>query len=214
MMNINISSDINNLTKYLHSFQRQQIPFAASKTLNQVAYHAARREMPTKAEMIFQGGATNWTKQGFKYKKSNKSNLMAEVFIDTAQKKYMKFMVSGGTRFPEKRAVLVSTKYSRLNKYGNFPKNYVKNIIGDKKKFFSGQPKGHPNAPPGIWERYGRSSKGGGQRIRIVALYTDQAQYQPLFPFGKFTEGVVFSRDNGFAVMFRKNLLDALRSAR
>lgn len=212
-MRISVKSDLKQLTDKLNYFQKKQIPYAASLTLNQLAFDISRKTMPEKADDTFQGGATPWTKKGFKYKKSNKLNLTAEVFIDQVQKKYMKFMVQGGTRFPDKTAILVSTRFSKLNKYGNFPKGKVGEMLGDKRKFFSGQPKGQPNKPAGIWERYGRGSKAGGQRIRLVALYTSDAQYKPLFPFGSFVEGVVFSRNDGFAKRFRYNLERALATA-
>jgi hypothetical protein len=213
-MRINVSADLKEMSRKLSYLQREQIPFAASRTLNELAYDIARKTMPQKADDIFEGGATAFTKKGFKYEKSNKRNLIAKVFVDERQKEYMKFMIQGGTRFPRKRAILVSTKYSKLNKYGNFPRGKVADMLGDKKKFFSGQPKGQTSKPPGIWERYGRGSKSGGQRIRLVALYTQDANYTPLFPFGTFAEGVVFSRNDGFAKRFRDNLARALATAR
>lgn len=209
-MRISVENNLDQISKKLSYLQRDQIPFAASKTLNQLAYQIAKRTMPEKADQTFQGGATAWTKKGFKYTKSDKRKLFVDVFIDKAQAKYMKFMIAGGTRFPEKRAILVSTKQARLNKYGNFPKGRVASMINDKRKFFTGTPKGQPNKPAGIWERYGRGSKAGGQRIRLVALYTEDAQYMPLFPFGTFGEKVVFSRDDGFAKKFRENLAQAI----
>jgi len=215
-MRISIESDVKRLSATLNRAQRTQIPFAISKTLNQIAYQVAKETMPKKADQTFAGGATPFTKRGFKYVKSTKNKLWATVFIDKDQAKYMKFMVQGGTRFPEKRAILVSTKQSRLNKYGNIPRGTLQKMIDDRSKFFKGTPKGKPNAPAGIWERYGRKgrSSSAGQKIRLVALYTSEAQYKPLFPFGEFTEGVVFSRRDGFALKFQKNLADALRTAR
>lgn len=214
-MRISVESDVKELSRKLTYLQREQIPFAASKTLNELAYQIARQTLPKKANETFQGGATSFTQKGFLYgPKSTKRKLWVDVFINDKQKEYMKFMVQGGTRFPKKRAILVSTRYSKLNKYGNFPKGNVSQMLGDKAKFFSGQPKGQPSKPAGIWERYGRGKKAGGQRIRLVALYTQDANYMPLFPFGSFAEGVVFSRNDGFAKKFRDNLAQALATAR
>lgn len=212
-MRIVLRDNIKELTRNLTYIQREQIPFAVSKTLNDLAYDIARDKMPAKADSTFQGKATPFTKRGFKYTKSTKRNLTAYVFIDEAQAEYMKFMVQGGTRFPKKRAILVSTKNSKLNTYGNIPRGTVQKMISDKGKFFKGIPNGRSGDNyEGIWERYGRSGK--GQRIRMVAKYTDNAQYQPLFPFGSFTKTVVFSRSGGFATKFKANLEKALRTAR
>jgi hypothetical protein len=213
-MRIEVKGDLDRLSARLNWIQRDQIPFAASKSLNELAFRIAKQTMPKKADDTFEGGATNFTKRGFGYKKSNKRDLTALVFVNPAQKEYMKFMIEGGVRFPKKRAILVSTTQSKLNKFGNFPRGTVSKMLGDKAKFFSGVPKGQPEKPAGIWERYGRGSKAGGQRIRIVALYTQDAQYKPLFPFGTFGDQVVFARSGGFADLFQKNLAQALATAR
>ena len=213
-MRISVEANLDDITKRLNYLQRSQIPFAASKTLNQLAFRIAKRTMPEKAETTFKGGATNWTKKGFRYLKSDKKKLFVDVFVDKVQAKYMKFMIAGGTRFPAKRAIIVATKHSRVNKRGNLPKNYVQNILAEKDKYFSGTPNGTKQLPAGIWERYGRAvpenarpgSKPRAQKIRLVALYTEDAEYTPLFPFGNFADQVVFSRQDGFARMFRENL--------
>ena len=207
-MNINISDNINETIRDLDRYKRN-IPFAASKAINDLAFKISRQVMPKEADDIFEGKATPFTKRGFKYTKSDKRNLTAWVFIDKAQNDYMKFMVQGGTRFPKKRAILVSTKQSKLNSYGNIPRGTLNQMINDRTKFFAGIPKGRQGANyEGIWERYGRGKD--GQRIRMVAKYTDKAGYQPLFPFGTIANTVVFSRSDGFAILFRANLARAL----
>ena len=209
-MNINISTNISSVTKALNAFGKNQIPFAASRALNDVAFHMSRKVMPKKSNDTFAGGATAFTKRGFKYKKSNKRNLTAEVFIDTAQEKYLKFQISGGNRFPEKRSIIVPTSNTKLNRYGNITRATYSRIINDKKKFFKGIPRGRTGkSNEGIWERYGNN-----KNIRIVARYVDKAQYEPLFPFGKIGERVVFSRNQGFADRFRVRLQEAKRTAR
>jgi hypothetical protein len=212
-MNIDVRSNIAEVTKNLTNIQRKQIPFATSKTLNELAFDISRKAMPQNADRKFKGGATRFTKQGFKYKKSSKNFLVAEVFVDDIQVEYMKYMVEGGTRFPKKRAIVVPTSKMRLNKFGNMKEGQVKKILADKDKYFSGVPKGHPGAPAGIWERYGRRG-GRAKRIRPVALYTDSAGYMPLFPFAQIGKSVVFARSNGFTDRFRKNLLKALATAK
>ena len=212
-MNIDVRSNIAEVTKHLTDVQKKQIPFATSKTLNELAYDISRKAMPQNADRKFKGGATPFTKKGFKYKKSTKRQLYSEVYVDEIQVEYMKFMVEGGTRFPKKRAIVVPTSSMRLNRYGNMKEGKVKQILADKDKYFSGVPKGHPGAPAGIWERYGRRG-GRAKRIRPVALYTNSAGYMPLFPFAKIGKSVVFARSNGFSERFRKNLLAALATAK
>lgn len=211
-MQITISDNMKEVAKTLDSKYKRQIPFAASQALNDIAFEA-RKESNLQTDKVFQGGATAFTKRAFRYKKSNKKNLTAEVFASDDHD-YMNFMVNGGTRFPNRRAIRVSTKHSKLNKYGNFTRATTQQMINNKAKYFTGVPKGMPGAGEGIWERYGRKTKSGGQRIRMVGAFQDDAQYKPVFPFGKFTEGVVFSRNDGFAVKFRQRLDQAIKTAR
>ena len=216
-MQISVQSNIRQVTRFLDDVQKKQIPFAASRALNDIAFKVSRREMPELAQRVFDKGATSFTKRGFKYKKSNKRDLTAIVFIDEQQGEYMKFQVAGGTRFPNKKALLISTDQSKLNRYGNFTQAQLARIINDKQKFFKGIPKGRSGKNyEGIWERYGRaaSATSGGKRIRMVARYADKAQYRPLFPFGKHTEKVVFARKGGFTDTFNRRLKQALASAK
>ena len=210
-MQINIKSNIKQLTRSLNETQRKRIPFATSRALNDVAATAALGTLREKAERVFEGGATRYTKTGFRYNRSNKQNLTAEVFIDPSRADYMKFQIAGGTRFPKNKAILIPTRNTKLNKFGNIKRGTYNQIINNKQKYFSGVPKGLSGAHnEGIWERYGRQTKRGGQRIRMVAKFIKDAGYQPLFPFAKTTEGVVFSRNDGVANRFRVRLREAL----
>lgn len=207
-MQIDIRSNIKEVTKYLTNVQKEQIPFAASRTLNELAFKLARQTMPEEADKTFEGGATPFTRKGFQYTKSTKRDLLASVFVNPTRAKYMQFMISGGTRYPNKRAILVATENSRVNRYGNIPRGTMQQLINNKDKYFKGIPKGKKGDNfAGIWERYGRKDQG---RIRMVAAYTDKAQYQPLFMFAKIGNDVVFSRSGGFNEIFRRNLNYAL----
>jgi hypothetical protein len=214
-MQINVKIDVDKATRYLNVVNKDQIPFAASKTLNDLAFNISQKVLPQKTRETFEGGATPFTQKGFRYKRSSKRDLIATVFIDPVRAEYMKFMVDGGTRFPKRRAILVSTKQSKLNSYGNIPRGTMKQMIDDKAKFFKGIPKGRTGEQyEGIWERYGRKSKDGGERIRMVAKYTGKAGYKPKYPMGTFAEGVVFSRTDGFQAKFLMNLQRAMASAK
>lgn len=207
-MQIDIRDNIKEVTRYLTSVQKDQIPFAASRTLNDLAYKLARQTLPDETEKTFEGGATAFTRKGFRYTKSTKRDLIATVFVDPARAKYMQFQIAGGTRYPNKRAILVATENSRVNRFGNIPRGTMQQLINNKDKYFKGIPKGkHGDNFAGIWERYGRKNQG---RIRMVAAYTDKAQYRPKFMFAKIGEDVVFSRSGGFNEIFIRNLNYAL----
>lgn len=217
-MQISVTSNIREVSRGLNRIQRKQIPFAASLALNDVAFEAGPKGkvLAEKADKTFKGGATRFTQRGFKVKKATKRSLTAEVFVDERQAQYMRFQINGGTRFPLRNALLISTERTRLNRFGNITPATYKQIINNKQKYFKGVPKGKSGQNyEGIWERYGRSKRHpGGQRIRMVARYIDKAQYRPLFPFADTTQGVVFSQHSGIAVRLRKRLEQALRTAR
>jgi len=66
-LNINISTNISQVSKALNAFGKNQIPFAASRALNDVAFHMSRKVMPKESDDTFKGGATAFTRRGFKY---------------------------------------------------------------------------------------------------------------------------------------------------
>lgn len=205
-MRISIEADFRALQKNLTTIEREDVPYVASLALNDLAYNTQRKIMPQAADRKFEGGATKFTKRAFVYTKAHKRKLFVDLYINEPQKYYMEFMIAGGTRFPRKKYVIVPGQNAKLNKQGNFRKGQIANILADKTKYFQGVPKGQPDLPPGIWERYGRAGRRGGQRIRLVALYADDAQYRPIFPFGQITNSVVFSRKDGFGVLFRNRM--------
>lgn len=214
-MRIEVKTNIKELTRGLTSIQKEQIPFAASQTINQLAFEISKKVLPKKTQEVFAGGATAFTQKAFNYTKSTKKTLIARVFIDEKRESYMKFMIAGGTRTPNKRAILVATDSSKVNKFGNIPRGTIQQMIDDKSKFFKGVPKGRQGQQyEGIWERYGRSTKAGGKRIRMVGRYTGEAQYKPLFMFADYAQNIVFARQGGFNERFKANLERALANAR
>ena len=215
-MQISIAAEIRSVERYLTDVQKRHIPFAASRTINDLAKKIARKVMPEKAEATFKGGVPSFTKRGFFYENSTRRNLTAKVFIGEKQAEYLKFQILGGTRFPDRQSLMISTDKTKLNKFGNITRATYNNLINDKVKYFKGVPKGKAGKNyEGIWERDGRSARHpSGRRIRMVARYIDQAQYQPIFPYAKIAKRVVFSQDDGAASIFRNRLKQALASKR
>lgn len=215
-MQISIAAEIRSVERYLTDVQKRQIPFAASRTLNILARDIARKEMPKKADATFDGGAPSFTKRGFFYKKSTKKDLTATVYVGDKQAEYLKFQILGGVRLPRRKALMISTDKTRVNRYGNITRATYNNIINDKTKYFKGVPKGFSGKNyEGIWERYGRSAKyPSGQAIRMVARYIGKAQYEPLFPYAETAEGVVFGREGKAARVFRQQLKAAIATSK
>ena len=223
-MQINVSSDIARTVRFLDDTYKKQVPFATSRALNIVAFDLAKKrgsnsvlgKATNKSFRKKSGstGATKHTRTGFKYTKSSKRNLTAYVYWDESRGDYMKLQVTGGTRLPTRRKLMIPTKNSKglTDQFGNFKKDRVSEVLENKKKYFSGKPKGIPSAKAGIWQRYGiTKKKPSGQRIRMVAAYTSSGSYRPLFPFQSTVEGYVFGRKNAFNKQFRIELEKAYK---
>ena len=154
---------------------------------------------------------TPHTIKGFKYKprKVSKKKLEAFVYVEGGDKerKYMQFPIHGGTAKAKRRALIHPTANTKLNKYGNMPRNYAKKVLA-KPKFFSGVPRGmegQDNA--GIWQRYGGKKN---PRIRMVAQWRKTRGYQAKFPFYEIAGKVVAGRANRvFNQQFERAMLSA-----
>ena len=208
-MNLNITTNIKSIQRGLSKTAKRQVPFAIASTLTQLAFQAMQEEKQQASKYLDR--PTPFTIKGFRYKKANKRNLMSEVYIDgaAANRSYMKYSIEGGVSRPKKSALVHPAKNSKLNKYGNLPRNYVKKALANKAKFFSGVPKGmQGDENSGIWQRYGPRNN---QRIRMVAQWRKSRGYQAKFPFYEITGDVVFGRANA---IFNKQLAYAIRTAK
>ena len=208
-MNLNITTNIKSIQIGLSKTAKRQVPFAIASTLTQLAFQAMQEEKQQAPKYLDR--PTPFTIKGFRYKKANKRNLVSEVYIDgaAANRSYMKYSIDGGVSRPKKSAMIHPAKNSKLNKYGNLPRNYVKKAMANKAKFFSGVPKGmQGDDNSGIWQRYGTKNN---QRIRMVAQWRKSRSYQARFPFYEITGDVVFNRANA---IFNKQLAYAIRTAK
>ena len=223
-MQIDIRSDIKELTRSLNRIQRKQIPFATSKALNATAFDV--RKTLQDALDIHLNNPTPYTKRGVQVEKSTKRNLVAKVGFRSrkfgkgqgkiTQAEYMKRQIKGGTRFPQGQAIPVPVPSNmRPNKFGNIPRGKIDRLLADKDKYFSGTPKGGKGGA-GIWQRMPANSKRAksrnkGGRIRMVIAWEPKAQYSGRFPFRQIVARTV--RTN-FRLRFDTSIRQALASAR
>ena len=76
-MQIDIRSDVKELTKSLNRIQRKQIPFAISRAINTLAFDV-RKTLQDGLD-IHMDRPTPYTKSGVQIEKSTKKNLVTEV---------------------------------------------------------------------------------------------------------------------------------------
>lgn len=217
-MNIDIQTNIKEVTKHLNVIQKKQIPFAASVAMNKVIFGMQKAEKK-KVDRVFDN-ATNFTRTGFVVVKSTKKNLVAELYIQNKGNKdrtsYMRHEIDGGTRHPNKVSIVIarhSNFTGKTTQAGNLRKGTLDKMKAQRSKFLFGKPtgRGWSGASAGVWERYARDTD--TPRIRQVALFTKYAKYKPLFPFYETANQVVMGR-GGFKKQFEKAMRMALRTAR
>lgn len=168
-MDPSLKRDIEQVTKQLRGLAREQIPFATSLALNQVAQDGQRRAQ--RQMRLLLDRPTPFTIRGVRTKRSNKRNLYAEVYLQEIQGDYLKFAIKGGSRQPKGRAIVVPVKL-KLNKYGNIPRRKIKALLQRKDTFVLSN-----SSKAGIYQRT-RTGK-----LEMLIAFEPAASYEPRFPF-------------------------------
>lgn len=206
-MRFSVKADFDQIKRNLTRMQRDQVPFAASLALNNLASDVANAitaqmdrylDNPTPfTEKAYQ------TRPGtFRGQRASKKNLIAIVEPAKIQGEYLKFQIVGGTRRPRQTAIIVPTRKAPVNKYGNLPRGRRKNMIAGEKGFFSAGKR--EDKTPGIYKRIRKS-------VEPMAFYVEQANYEPIFPIDKIAGGVIRNRFNR---RFQEALQRAMQTAR
>jgi hypothetical protein len=207
-MQIKIKDNIKQFTKGLNSVQKKQIPFATSMAINSTLFDM-KKTNERKIDMIFEGGATSYTKRQFRFQKSTKRKPVGFFFITPEGEQYLKFQIDGGVRTPRKRAVVVPFKKNiRLNKFGNLTKAKAPQALLDKPNVFSANIKG----VGGIYQRSKYVKKIKNSRVKLLLAYEDQTNYRnPRYPFYETNTKIA---DRVFGRNFKRALARALKTAR
>ena len=236
-MQINLKADTKKLTKHLSYVQKQQIPFATSKALNDVAFDARlsiQNALPIRLDRPTKGLIKSVIVE-----KSKKKHLIA--LVGFAGKGFSKTKwrespaeimirhIKGGIRKPKSSSQLripSDTKGGgiKLNKFGNIAgkKAKIQKMSADKDKFFSGIPIGdYSKKDAGIWERTPANSKRAtGTKAKKWKATGKIVQRIAFEPFTKYTGGrfplssiVQKTVNRKYKTRFNVALAEALRSA-
>lgn len=201
-MRISVEADLKQLKSRLTRLQKEQLPFAASMAINQVAADVATeitRQMPRILDRPtpFTLKAYQMRPGTFRGYRANKRNLSALINPAEIQKQYLRFQIEGGTRTPNQSKIFVPSNKAPKNQYGNVPRGRRSQIIAGKGKYFTmGQKEGRT---PGV---YLRTPTG----VEPMAFYVQDAKYKAILPVKQIAAGVVKSK-------FRRRLEESLRKA-
>jgi hypothetical protein len=198
---------------------KNQLPHAASLALNNVAFNV-RKDLGQQTTKSFVN-PTSFTQKAFRYTKSTKITLEAEVFADPTRR-FFPTQIQGGDRRAKpyegflrglgngaipSSGRLVPTSLV-LNAAGNPKKNIFGTIANklsstDQGGVFIGTPKGGGRGP-GVYRR----SRG---QLYAYFVHVDRVSYQPRFPMEKV--GMATAK-RLFPTELNKALERAINSAR
>ena len=193
-MQIQLKADTKKLTKHLSFIQKQQVPFATSKALNDVAFDArsaVQKALPQRLDRPTKGLINS-----VQVDKSKKKHLIARVgfagkgfgktkWTDTPAL-IMARLITGGTRKPKGRAIIVPIVNNiKLNKFGNLPRTKIETLLAKPKRYFRGQPKGRD---AGVYERIRK--KGTAGKLKMLASLEQSTSYEA----GKFNLSKIVSK--------------------
>ena len=211
-MELSITNNINSIARGLSKQAKRQVPFAIAETLTKLAFKAMMEEKRLAPRYLDK--PTPFTIRGFKYKKATKRNLTSLVYVQDADSKrsYMKYAIEGGVKKPAGRSMLHPTANTKLNRYGNIPRKFLKTSLANKSKFFVGIPDGMSGQENyGLWERHGGKKGKRKHRVKMMATFVKSRRYTAKMPFYRITQDVIDKNANN---IFNKEFNEAMRTAR
>lgn len=217
-MQIAVTHTINSVLPKLDGFTSKQAPFAIAKALTRTAMKA--KDNANRSTKQFFDRPVNFTQKAFRFQSANKRDLIAMVYAQQLQARYLRFGIQGGARrvkgFEKKfggdtnsdekaGGALIPTKNLKLNAAGNVPLSTIKRIQAQPGRYFIGQPKGG-NRPHGIYERTNKNAK-----LRAVMVFKPAPKYKKRFPLEDVVAKTV---KRHFADELEQAFREAIRTAR
>ena len=212
---MNIKTNFDQVQKSLGWMFKDQVPFMTQVTVNGLVKDARKNIIQTLPTYIH--NPSGFTKKAVQFQETkNKHNPTA--FIGFAGRgygkgapaskvydspnQYISRLITGGTRLPKRRAIATPVvKNEKITQAGNIRRGVLKKYLSDSKRYFSGVPKGFPDASAGIWRRMGR---GGRKNITMLFTWKKQTDYQRQYPFGQVVKERIRKRfKKEFAIAFR-----------
>jgi len=210
MISVKLTVDFDDIAKKMTEIQKSQIPFAAMLTINDLAKNVAMGVVRDSMKDSFDKGATRWSTGASLYTTSKKNNLRAQVYLK-GNRDYLPKLMEGGVVTPlEGMRSLIQpiTKNYKINKYGNVPKNTLKRLSSNKKRYFYGRPGNKKSNTFGLYERPRKK----GDKFKLLIKVEASARGQKAFwTPQKEAEAYVKRR---FTMTFNKFFKKAMSTAR
>lgn len=171
MSGITVRVDVKEATRLLNDVARRQVPYAAARAVNALAFEVMRTERAAMPHIF--DHPRPFTERGtVVLQKASKSNPTAIIGLRPEVEKYLEPYEFGGHHvLPSKKGILNNPKNLPLDAYGQVRPGTMARLaaartapVGTGKKrrgrgtipagsVFNGPPKNHPNSGDGFWMR-------------------------------------------------------------
>ncbi|MBD8894029.1 hypothetical protein [Roseibium litorale] len=198
-----VSANFDAFLKGISDVERNQVPFAIALTLTETVKDVERNSLKSMMRRLDQ--PTPFTQQGLAIKAASKRNLEASVFYKDRQASYLEKQETGGTRYPNKRAIPVPVN-QRLNRFGNMPRGTLKKLLSRPDVF-----QDEINGVAGIWQRPKKVKRGKSKALKLLVAWEPKANYHERL---RFQDGARKTTAARIATNFERSMSRALRSAR
>ena len=181
-MDIKVNLETKEAAKYLRRVGERNIPLAVAQSLTATAKHL--QKVQTRLLPKYLDRPTKFTERAFavrmaKARDFKTGRINSAVFAKDVQQSYLQYAVYGGTRSPKGRALIVPGAKTRLNRYGNLTRNYVRRMASRDDTFSA-----NLNGVEGLWQRTRRGNK-------LLVLYAPTANYDKRYPFHQISARIV-----------------------
>ena len=203
-MQINIKSNIKEVTKWTTDAQKKQIPFATAMAINATLGIGKGNSGNRLDKVLGQqmeaklNNPTPATKKAFYRLRATKTKLVGVLGFKDWAAKYMQYQIFGGVRASGKKFA-IPTRNAKLNKYGNIPNKSGGVVKKKNQKIMT------VNGMTGVYEMH------KDKTLKLIIAFKNAATYKPKFPFYKIAQGYI---NNNFTKNFKKELDKALKTAK
>ena len=206
-MKIDIRGNVKEITKGMSRIAKKQVPYAVSKTINEVA-KLCQRELQKQIKIHIKNPTAFTKKSTFiSYSNKNQSPIRAIVGIKDKQAEFLIYVEEGGISVATGKSKPVPVAAFK-NKFGNIPYKKIGKLLGNKDKYFSGTPAGG-NRPAGLYQR--SNTKKGGNKLKLLASWQKSTKH---VKHTRFAERVALIVARNFDKVLRKQMALAIGSMR
>lgn len=193
-MRIDVTVDISGALAKLQRLERDQVPFALSRAMNDAA-EKVREATPGILERDLDKPTRFTTDpRATVLERATKSKLTAVVRFRPLQAAYLQYQIEGGIRAPKRKALRLPTEQP-LDAFGNLPARTISTLVARaqagrrltkkqagrlrvsaKVDIFYGDP--GDGRPPGLYQRVPLKGSGDNRLIPLIVFPQQTARYE------------------------------------